>query len=145
MVNCTKARALRHILKDAWSLPDDHALRHTGHDWVLILLTHLDEDMRTKLLFLWWRTWHLRSNVIFGDGKCGIDQSTHFLESHLHALQDSRSIEEQSDPKGKQPLTIPSTGKSTHNEEVELWRKPECSWAKLNFDAGFNDDLRSGS
>jgi hypothetical protein len=42
-------------------------------------------------------------------------------------------------------LSIPSTGKSTHNEEVELWRKPECSWAKLNFDAGFNDDLRSGS
>jgi hypothetical protein len=26
MVNCTNARALRHRLKDAWSLPDDHAL-----------------------------------------------------------------------------------------------------------------------
>jgi hypothetical protein len=59
MIECTKAKALRQSLKQAWDLPDDALLKYTGDEWVLVLLNQLSELMRSKLLFLWWRTWHL--------------------------------------------------------------------------------------
>ena len=53
MVSCTKARALRHYLRREWSLPDEQQLIFTGHDWVLVLLSNIDDSMGAKLLLLW--------------------------------------------------------------------------------------------
>jgi hypothetical protein len=79
MVNCTKAKALRQCIRKEWNLPDEHRFRYTGHDWMLVLLSQVNEQMRAKFLLLWWRTWHLRNNVILDDGKCKIEQSSIFL------------------------------------------------------------------
>jgi hypothetical protein len=73
MVECTKAKALRYRLSENWVLPEDGKLRDTGKDWALILLNQLDKTQRDKMLFIWWRAWHMRNNIIFGDGKCGIE------------------------------------------------------------------------
>jgi hypothetical protein len=43
MVNCIKARALRERLREEWALPDDHTLRYTGCNWVLVQLGNSDE------------------------------------------------------------------------------------------------------
>jgi hypothetical protein len=106
MINCSKAIALRHMLYEEWNLPDDSFFRYTGPDWALILLSHVSDQMRSKLLFMWWRTWHLRNNMIFGDGKCSIEQSAIFLQSYLHTMQGSREIEVTANPKGKQPMLV---------------------------------------
>jgi hypothetical protein len=74
---------------------------------VLVLLSRLDENMRVKILFMWWRIWHMRNNIIFGDGKCGIQQSALFLRSYHESLQASDRHDVQ-DLKGKQALIVKS-------------------------------------
>jgi hypothetical protein len=55
MIKCTKAVALRQCLKETWNLAEDYAFRCTGDDWVLVLISQLDGNMRAKILFMWWR------------------------------------------------------------------------------------------
>jgi hypothetical protein len=87
-----KKVALRNRLRDDWGLPDDQFFNNTRPDWAIISLSRVNEQMRAKILFLWWRTWHLRNNIIFGDGKCGIEQSAIFLQAYLQTVQDTRDI-----------------------------------------------------
>jgi hypothetical protein len=82
MVSCTKARALRHYMREIWALPPEEKFKYTGEDWVLILLNQCTDDMKAKLLFLWWRAWHMRNNSIFGDGKCSVEQSANYIQSY---------------------------------------------------------------
>ncbi|CAM0873674.1 unnamed protein product [Alopecurus aequalis] len=84
---------------------------------MLILLNQLNESMRAKLLFLWWRVWHLRNNIIFGDGKCGKKPTQELiLRKEFMAC-------------------IPS----------EIWKYPSPGWAKLNSDASFIESNGTGS
>jgi hypothetical protein len=66
IIECTRAHVLSQELRKAWQMPQDHAPRYTGRDWLLVLLGSLDEDMRAKIMFLWWRAWHHRNNFTFG-------------------------------------------------------------------------------
>jgi hypothetical protein len=67
-MNCTKALQLRQALTKTWSLPSEHELTFTGNDWVLVLLDKLDAVMRVKMMFIWWRSWHHRNDIIFSKG-----------------------------------------------------------------------------
>jgi hypothetical protein len=42
--------------------------------------------MRDKLMFIWWRAWHHRNNLIFGDGKASIQNSVNYLQNYLATL-----------------------------------------------------------
>jgi hypothetical protein len=52
IVQCTKARALRHELRQFWDLPNEHQLKHSGPDWLLLLLASLDGRTRARTLLL---------------------------------------------------------------------------------------------
>ena len=65
MVWCTKAVALRHALRQVWDLPEESLFIYTGPEWMLVLNT-VNKEARAKLMFLFWRTWHLRNDIIFG-------------------------------------------------------------------------------
>ncbi|KQK14383.2 hypothetical protein BRADI_1g15868v3 [Brachypodium distachyon] len=110
VMNCTKARALRDSVRLVWSLPPDAALRRTGPDWVLLLLSQVDEDCRSKLLFLWWRAWHLRNDVIFAKGDASVSASAQFLFGYANSLLSLKDKIKAPDLKG---------------------------WVKLNVDASF--------
>jgi hypothetical protein len=100
-MSCTKSVALRHGLRKVWSLPTKEELRYTGWDWVLVLLDKLPSDMRVKLMFLWWRAWHHRNDVIFGKGGASIENSIRYLHNYLvspHGLKKETII---IDRKGK--------------------------------------------
>ena len=56
MVSCTKAIALKHQLRNSWDLPAENLFNDAGSDWALLLLNQVTHDMRSKLLFMWWRT-----------------------------------------------------------------------------------------
>jgi hypothetical protein len=146
LVECTKAKALRQRLRQSWLLPDEEILRDTGKDWALILLSQLDKATREKMLFIWWRAWHLRNNIIFGDGKCGIEQSALFLVSYHDAFQGLRY--EKVDQDGAKGKNIVDNHKPIQEKRVyvpvETWKKPEPGWAKLNTDASFMDSEGSG-
>jgi hypothetical protein len=133
MKECTKAKALRQSLKQAWDLPDDALLKYTGDEWVLVLLNQLSELMRSKLLFLWWRTWHLRNDSIFGNGKCGIEQSSLFLQSYLESIQNLSKKQEDDNEKGKRAI-VPGSVRQERMAvgPTEIWKGPQPGWAKLN-------------
>jgi hypothetical protein len=94
VINCTKAKALRQRLRETWSLPDEENLQPTGNDWVLVLRNQVDSEMRSKLLLLWCRAWHLRNNIIFGYGKCSIEQSAIFVQSYLSSFTNNSLLKD---------------------------------------------------
>jgi hypothetical protein len=68
-VVCTKAVALRHAMRQKWSLPKEDMFRYTGKDWLQILLGQVDVITCANILKLLWRAWHLRNNIIHEDDK----------------------------------------------------------------------------
>jgi hypothetical protein len=49
MIRCTKTRALRYELRKHWLLPEEEMLTNTGPDWLLLLLSALDEAMKANV------------------------------------------------------------------------------------------------
>jgi hypothetical protein len=100
-MSCTQAKALRQGLSNIWELPHESDLIFTGNDWVLVLLDKMPKDMRDKLMFIWWTTWHHRNNIIFDDGKSSIQNSISFLQNYLVTLQNLKKCKFIVDRKGK--------------------------------------------
>ena len=96
-------------------------MRDTCKDWALILLSQLDEVTRARMIFIWWRTWHIRNKIIFGDGKCGIEQSTLFLMSYFEAFQGLKDQPEIENSKGKQPAPVARVIQKSIS--TETWKK----------------------
>ncbi|CAH9078310.1 unnamed protein product [Cuscuta epithymum] len=72
VVACIKVRALVLEMHKHWALPLG---RKHGADWLLVLLNSVDERMKANLLLIFWRSWHLRNDVIHNKGKTTIVDS----------------------------------------------------------------------
>jgi ribonuclease HI len=138
MMTCPKALALRSELRKIWDLPEEEELRWSGQDWVLNILDNQPEETRNKLMFLWWRAWHLRNNSIFGDGKASINHSVSFLDGYYNTTSLIKTGLPELDRKGK--------GKIEEHAELyppkmvslqERWHKPDQGWLKVNTDASY--------
>jgi hypothetical protein len=103
VVRCTKVVALRRQeMRSIWLLPGEEQFRHSGPDWLLLLLSSVSKDMGDRLLLLFWRAWHLRNDLVHGDGQGSIIGSSKFLESYYESL--NRAIhdpQDVADDKGK--------------------------------------------
>jgi ribonuclease HI len=134
MVRCTLARALRDGMRVIWSLPSEVEFRYTGNSWFLHLLDGASKDMRVKLLFLFWRTWHHRNNVIHGDGKASIAASVLFLQSYVLLVHAGVP---DPDRKGKLSMLPPCKSSQATLEAPSNWVAPDVGWVKVNTDAGW--------
>jgi hypothetical protein len=72
VVLCTKAKALRSEMRKHWLLPDEAQFRYTGPDWLILLLDLVDKETGARILFLFWRAWYLRNDIIHGKGAAPI-------------------------------------------------------------------------
>jgi hypothetical protein len=145
---CTKALALRQGLKKVWNLPPEPVLAQSGNDWVLVLLDRLDHDMRCKMMFLWWRAWHHRNNIIFDDGLASVQNSISFLQNYLTTTQSLNAGCGSVDRKGKGSVfpnqdTRKESLVSSDNK-VKYWEKPQEGWVKCNVDTSFLSDTNNG-
>jgi ribonuclease HI len=145
VITCNKPTTLRQQLRKPWSLPNEDMFKCTGENWVLVLLDQCNAELRAKLIFLWWRSWHLRNNAIFGDGKCGIQQSANFIQSYLSTFVQANSQEAATDAKGKKCLMPPNAETSKKRECTQAWTKPNPGWLKMNVDAGLCAQNNTGS
>jgi hypothetical protein len=145
VVACTKATALRQCLRKTWPLPTENFFSYTGNNWVLVLLDQCSAEMRSKLIFLWWRAWHLRNNSIFGDGKCGIEQSALFIQSYLVSFMQANEPDVEKDYKGKTVVQSLGDGMPKKKEHPAAWTKPDEGWQKLNVDASFSIEENKGT
>jgi hypothetical protein len=136
VVACTKSRALRHEMRKHWNLPKEQAFWHTGVDWLQVLLNRCDGDSRNKILLLLWRAWHLRENIVHGDGKEHLMSSVSFLVKYEH---DFRRATDRNNPPGH------NCGQDLYGDRrvqapvavVTNWIPPPPGVAKLNTDAAF--------
>ena len=82
LVVCPKARAFRMALKEVWKLPAEETFKYSGPDWFLILLDQLTTPVREQTIFMFWRAWHLRNDLIFGKGMESISASVSFVKNY---------------------------------------------------------------
>jgi hypothetical protein len=85
-VRCTKARVLRLELGKHWSIPLEAKFVYTGPDWLLILLSQHNADVKAKILLMLWRAWHLRNDMVHGQGSGSIVGSALFLGNFAKCL-----------------------------------------------------------
>jgi hypothetical protein len=83
LIDCSVARALRFELRSVWSLPSEETFDTNGKEWLLHLLSKTPKVMWPKILFLLWRAWHHRNNIVHGDGKASVSASVGFLANYL--------------------------------------------------------------
>ncbi len=81
-VECTKAKALRKVLRDVWRLPLENKFVKTGPDWLLLLLDESNEIERAHTLYMLWRAWHLRNEMMHGSENSPIAASVNFLANY---------------------------------------------------------------
>jgi hypothetical protein len=125
LIDCTLARALRHELRNVWSLPSEEVFMVNGKEWLLHLLSNTSSKMRAKVIFVLWRAWHHRNNIVHGDGKASISASVSFLSNHPSLFS----------------ATQLSTPSSTCDNGVS-WAAPEVGSLKANVDAGVGCTLQ---
>ena len=135
VIGCTKSRALRHAMRKEWNLPPEEKIWFTGGDWLQVLLSTESQDMRAKLLLLFWRCWFLRDNIVHGNGKESILGSvcylTRFETDWKQAALDKHTM--QRDSKSAQYAPKATPAKQSHGK----WIPPPVGVAKLNTDASF--------
>jgi hypothetical protein len=63
-------------------LPPETAFLQAGRDWLFHLLSNSVAEVRARIIFLFWRAWHHRNNVIHGDRKASIAAWVQFLVNY---------------------------------------------------------------
>jgi hypothetical protein len=135
LVYCTQAAALRDLLREHWALPKESEFQKTGDEWFLHLIANAAPETRTKLLFMFWRAWHHRNNIIHGDGKASVLGSARFLQNYESSFREANSDETTS--KGKK-LIFPSQNLDNAIEETTSWTAPPPDTTMVNVDAGWD-------
>jgi hypothetical protein len=89
-------------MRTHWLLPVETSFAYTGPDWLLVLLDSLQCSEKAHVMYLLWRVWHLRNNMIHGKGSASIADLVSFLVSYEGQLLPIRQRED--DKKGKGPM-----------------------------------------
>lgn len=150
VIMCTKSRALRDAMREIWNLPDESKFWYTGENWLQVLLDTECEEMRTKILLLIWRCWHLREDCIRNNGRESIGGSMQFLKQYEEDLRKAADSAEWTD--GKVTKTFHGSyarGDVPPDRAAEdtdgRWIPPERGVAKVNTDASFSADTGESS
>jgi ribonuclease HI len=137
LVSCTMARALRNAMRKHWCLPPESGFLNTGQEWFLNLLSNVDTAARSRIIFLLWRVWHHRNNVVHGDGKASLDASVPYLCNYLETFS---TLKHAPDPKGKLPIMHVRANSS--EGLISSWAAPAVGTLKVNVDAGWDSSTR---
>jgi hypothetical protein len=86
LVACTLPRALREELRDHWTLPTELSFRENHKEWIFTLLNNAPKDQRSRIIFLLWRSWHHRNNIVHGDGKASVSASVPYLVNYHNSV-----------------------------------------------------------
>jgi hypothetical protein len=103
--------------------------------------------MRDKMMFLWWRAWHHRNNIIFSDGKNSIEHSISHLKNYLVTLQNLPKGNMMIDKKAKLDMFVDLRAGAIpiETKKEETWVRPPNEWVKCNVDASFIDEDRNSA
>lgn len=118
-VRCQFGRDLFLSMAKVWKLPDITSMLNNGKEWLLHVLSPLTELERTMILMIFWRSWHVRNELVHAKPAPPMEASIRFLRSYLESLIGIKQ-NPQSDPaKGKIIYCVERTGKS--------WKQQPCT------------------
>ena len=145
LVSCPKARALRLAVREVWNLPDEVVFNFTGPDWLLVLLDQVRPPVREQIIFMFWRAWHLRNDLIFGKGKEKISDSVRFIQNYWTSFSSCHpNVKMEISIKGKERVDgLNFTNDMRKN--LVTWQAPATEIIKINVDASYVEALRAAS
>jgi hypothetical protein len=145
VIQCTKARALRMAMRKHWDLLGEEHLQSTGPNWLLLLLQKVNKVIGARILLLMWRAWHLRNDVMHGEGKCTVTGSEGFLVSYSESLGLAEAMPATGvSDKGKRKVgevlhaDALRDRKAQREVMIDRWKPPPHDWVKINSDASFH-------
>jgi ribonuclease HI len=107
------------------------------------MITNAAPEMRVKLMFLFWRVWHHRNNIVHGDGKASVSVSIPFLQNYLSSFKDANVTLGSTKGKG---LLYPSQSLVSSHVDVSKWLPPPAGAVSVCVDAGWDAvSKRAGS
>jgi ribonuclease HI len=136
------AKALRHELRSHWDLPTEEVFRFNGDEWFFLLLSNVSEQMRTKIIFMLWRVWHHRNNIVHGDGKARVSASVPYLCSYITSYAAATGAGWE--VKGKAPAEPERLANTDGAHTVSGWLVPTEGELKANVDAAWDSTTRRG-
>jgi hypothetical protein len=121
VVRCTKTAALRQEMRKHWLLPHEQKFQWSGLEWLLLLLSSVNNNTRARILRLMWRAWHLRNDNIHGKRLETVAGSADFITSYAKSLNIGSSMgREGPSIKGKEIVDeVIMAGTRTQRMEVE--------------------------
>jgi hypothetical protein len=93
---------------------------HNCKDWFFQLLGSATLEVQAKIIYLLWRSWHHRNNVVHGDGKASISSSVQFLVNY------------------QQSYAAVTNGNNATLDVCSSWTPPGDGKIKANVDAGWD-------
>ncbi|CAH9104394.1 unnamed protein product [Cuscuta epithymum] len=122
-------------MRPYWNLPPENYFRRSGPEWFLNLLNGMDSLTRARILFIFWRAWHLRNDVVHGKGDAKVSASVEFLRSYWESWIQIQYVSQN----GKGKFEFPSAHLDPAAvADAPSWGLPPQGWAKLNSDASFD-------
>jgi hypothetical protein len=133
LIRCTLANALRQELRVHWDLPTEEVFKFGGKDWFFLLLCKVSEHLRPKIIFMLWRVWHHRNNIVHGDGKASVSASVPYLCSYLESfISANRTACVRN---GKGPADLERQVNTDSMSPASRWSAPREGELKANVDA----------
>uniref|UniRef100_M8BHQ2 Subtilisin-like protease n=1 Tax=Aegilops tauschii TaxID=37682 RepID=M8BHQ2_AEGTA len=112
---------------------------------VNILAAWTGATVREQVMFMFWRAWHPRNDLIFGKGKESLSNSVIFVGNYWNSFTTANTcVQVDLSNKGKgvidngRYVTQPEFGR-------RVWEPPDPDYIKTNVDASFVDGMRSAS
>jgi hypothetical protein len=78
---------LQYELRKYWILSDEEQFWFIGLDWLLVLLSSVDAEVKAEIVLLLWRVWYLHNDMLHGKRMTTIIGSMKFLISYGILLQ----------------------------------------------------------
>ncbi|KAI5017373.1 hypothetical protein ZWY2020_042261 [Hordeum vulgare] len=116
-----------------------------GPDWLLSLLDQLSLQQREQILFLFWRAWLWRNDLVFGKVKESITSSANSMgnfKSSFTANHDTIQLD--SSNKFKKKLGGVIANYVPVKENV-VWISPPADYIKIDVDANFVESINAAS
>jgi hypothetical protein len=119
-----------------WDLPTEEVFKFGGKDWFFLLLCKVSEHLRPKIIFMLWRVWYHRNNIVHGDGKASVSALVPYLCSYLESFISATGFA--CVRNGKDPADLERQVNIDSMSPRSRWSAPREGELKANVDAGWD-------